>query len=266
MKSGGSVRRLVYFVSASLLVHLVLLTVWHGDRSTGSSEHGTFKVTLVARRGDRSDTSLNSVPAAGMAEAVSVAAAANPVNQQTDLNRAAADAAVPLVTLKSAVHAIPESRESTARAATETPHRTTTGSKTRTTEPARPQTDDISRYQAAMLSGSRTGSVSDGQHDLSSAARHSRINTSLFKALLPIFNYPSLARRRGWEGRARIGLHVEHDGDLTNVYLVESSGHDLLDRAALKNIAAIANIPDASRWLNSAGMDIVLPVSYLLGH
>lgn len=86
----------------------------------------------------------------------------------------------------------------------------------------------------------------------------------LHRALLPYFEYPTVARRRGWQGRATVGLHVEADGDLTRVHLVESSGYALLDRAAVKNVTELRTVPGAARWLEGSNMDVVLPVRYQL--
>ena len=82
--------------------------------------------------------------------------------------------------------------------------------------------------------------------------------------MLPRFDYPSLARRRGWQGRVRIGLHVEADGDLTRIHLLESSGYALLDKAAVKNATELRNVPAVSQWLEGRDMDMILPVRYRL--
>jgi protein TonB len=88
--------------------------------------------------------------------------------------------------------------------------------------------------------------------------------SALLEALLPHFDYPPLARRRGWQGRVNVGLHVAADGDLTRIRLIKSSGHALLDRAAVRSITELRNIPRAAQWLEGNGMDLVLPVRYQL--
>jgi protein TonB len=108
------------------------------------------------------------------------------------------------------------------------------------------------------------GSVSHGQQQLSSAARYRRVRAALQEALLPRFDYPSMARRRGWQGRVRIGLHVEADGGLSRIHLLESSGYALLDRAAVKNVTELRNVPAAAQWLDGLDMDMILPVRYRL--
>jgi len=90
-----------------------------------------------------------------------------------------------------------------------------------------------------------SGSASHGQDQLTSAARYRRVRATLQEALLPRFDYPSVARRRGWQGRVSIGLHVEADGDLTRIQLLESSGYVLLDKAVVRNVAELRNVPAA---------------------
>jgi protein TonB len=57
-------------------------------------------------------------------------------------------------------------------------------------------------------------------------------------------DYPPLARRRGLEGTVQLDVLVNHRGGVNQVRLAETSGHDLLDRAA---IAAVEN------WLFEPG-------------
>ncbi|MCJ7600776.1 MAG: energy transducer TonB [Desulfobulbaceae bacterium] len=57
-------------------------------------------------------------------------------------------------------------------------------------------------------------------------------------------DYPPLARRRGLEGTVQLDVLVNSRGDVNQVRLAETSGHDLLDRAA---IAAVEN------WLFQPG-------------
>lgn len=44
--------------------------------------------------------------------------------------------------------------------------------------------------------------------------------------------YPLHARRRGFEGKAWLGLTVEADGKVSSTRLLATSGHDILDSAA----------------------------------
>lgn len=78
------------------------------------------------------------------------------------------------------------------------------------------------------------------------------------------FNYPMLARRKGWQGEVRLGLRLEPDGRLTHIRIVRSSGHSILDKSAIKTARQVEKAPDAARWLDGEWFDMVLPVQYRL--
>ena len=91
------------------------------------------------------------------------------------------------------------------------------------------------------------------------------IRASLHQAMLPRFKYPRRAVRRGWEGVVRIRLDVDADGRINNLRIVESSGHGILDRNALKTLKKFKRIPGIpKRRLEGQGLHIVLPVVYRL--
>lgn len=45
--------------------------------------------------------------------------------------------------------------------------------------------------------------------------------------------YPALARYQGWQGSTTVNICLDANGVVTGVKVKHSSGHDLLDRAAL---------------------------------
>jgi protein TonB len=78
------------------------------------------------------------------------------------------------------------------------------------------------------------------------------------------FNYPPLARRKGWQGEVRLGVRLEPDGRLTHIRIVQSSGFSVLDNSAIKTAMKVERAPDAARWLQGEWFDMVLPVRYQL--
>jgi len=91
-----------------------------------------------------------------------------------------------------------------------------------------------------------------------------QLNGSLQRALIAHFEYPPIARRRGWEGVVQVGVRVEADGQLSRLRLVATSGHTLLDRAALQSLGHVDRLKDSVDWLNGRHIDMILPVRYQL--
>lgn len=90
-----------------------------------------------------------------------------------------------------------------------------------------------------------------------------RLADRLREAVETHFHYPALARRRGMEGEVVIGLRVEVDGRLTAIRVVSSSGHRLLDHAAVESLTRAARLADA-RGVPDGGVELTLPVRYRL--
>jgi len=254
----GRLPRLGYFVLGSLLLHTLVVALWRGEPPAGPVGRGTFQITLLARHG--------STPGKAGAEAEQDE---NNGTQQSIKSRESSSehsaldgpkgGELPPTSLQLLTPAARDLRQpgTWSHAGVEKPHNKAPDEvKSRLTEP-----------HAALALGrisAAPGPVSDGQDQLSSAARYHRVRATLQEALLPRFDYPSVARRRGWQGRVRIGLHIEADGNLTRIHLVESSGHALLDRAAVRNVTELRNVPAAAQWLDGLDMDVILPVRYRL--
>jgi len=63
--------------------------------------------------------------------------------------------------------------------------------------------------------------------------------------ILSHISYPRKARRKGWQGNAMFNLAV-HEQKLARLDISISSGHNLLDRAAMRGIQAIDHLPLAN--------------------
>jgi len=95
-------------------------------------------------------------------------------------------------------------------------------------------------------------------------ALRKRLNGRLQRALIAHFDYPPVARRRGWEGVVQVGLRVEANGQLSRLRLIATSGHALLDRAALQSLGRVGRLPEVMDWLQGRQLDMILPVRYQL--
>jgi TonB family protein len=91
-----------------------------------------------------------------------------------------------------------------------------------------------------------------------------RIRTRLLSDLTRYFDYPAVARQRGWEGTVLLGLRVESNGHLEKIRIEHSSGYAVLDNSALNSLNRLDRLAEASAWLNGSGLDMQLPVIYRL--
>jgi protein TonB len=89
------------------------------------------------------------------------------------------------------------------------------------------------------------------------------VQTAVSIAFKANFRYPRIARRNGWEGTVTLALRVLPDGQLTDILVSSSSGHPVLDLAAIHTLQT-ASVPQAKHWLSEQAVDLVLPVEYRL--
>jgi protein TonB len=76
--------------------------------------------------------------------------------------------------------------------------------------------------------------------------------------------YPAQAMASGWEGSAEIRVEVGSDGRPRTAAVVRSSGHELLDRAALAMIDAGALRARVPENLRGKAFAVALPVVFNL--
>lgn len=79
----------------------------------------------------------------------------------------------------------------------------------------------------------------------------------------PAPRYPELAKRRGYEGKAVLSVEVLEDGTVGRIKLAESSGFDILDRAALRAVRRWRFFP-ATRYGKKVRQVVMVPVRFEL--
>lgn len=215
-------------VGASVLVHATALLMWPADPPSIGASAPLTQVTVNLR---------------GAQTVAATTASQGTASPATTATPAAVPATARAQTVPAAVQTAHKSL--TATAATEHTTTVATGS---TTAPS----------HTKPSTAAQTHAVDDGD-DL-----RKQLNSRLQHALLAHFDYPPVARRRGWEGVVQVGLRVEADGQLSRLRLIASSGHALLDRAALLSLGRVAPLQDAIDWLNGRQVDMILPVRYQL--
>lgn len=75
--------------------------------------------------------------------------------------------------------------------------------------------------------------------------------------------YPRKARQRGWEGRVVLNVEVRENGSAGRVYILQSSGYDILDEAATQALSRWQFEP-AFRFGRPASSEIEIPVVFRL--
>jgi protein TonB len=75
--------------------------------------------------------------------------------------------------------------------------------------------------------------------------------------------YPTLARRRGWQGVVILAVRVLADGNPDQLTIRTSSGHELLDKTALKTVKQWHFLPGTKNNVPTP-MEVLVPVHFIL--
>lgn len=76
--------------------------------------------------------------------------------------------------------------------------------------------------------------------------------------------YPALARMRGWQGTAVVNVTIGQNGELLDLKVNRSSGHDILDQQALTMIREALPLPPPPEALRGLALVVQLPVTFTL--
>jgi periplasmic protein TonB len=90
-----------------------------------------------------------------------------------------------------------------------------------------------------------------------------QLRKSILRLVSSRFDYPLLARRKGWQGVVKLQMHIESDGRISRLHVEQTSGYPVLDQAALQSLQ-LASVPDAEQWMEGQAIDIIIPVEYRL--
>lgn len=86
----------------------------------------------------------------------------------------------------------------------------------------------------------------------------------LLRRIETLKQYPALARVNHLEGRVVVRIVIEEDGRIASVEIAKSSGHDVLDQAAMETLRQASPIA-LSRPLEKSPVTMHIPLSYRLG-
>ena len=87
---------------------------------------------------------------------------------------------------------------------------------------------------------------------------------SLRRRLAEIKRYPSAARLNGWEGKVVLRAVIRADGHLSEVKVHRSSGHEVLDNAAMEAIRLVCPL-HMTNAMGAAEVAVYVPIVYSLG-
>jgi len=73
-----------------------------------------------------------------------------------------------------------------------------------------------------------------------------------------------MARSRGWEGQVLLNVHVQASGRPDQIEIVQSSGRNTLDEAALKAVREWLFVP-AMRGATAVDGWVQVPIDFKLG-
>ncbi|KYC29590.1 hypothetical protein ACY05_02350 [Sterolibacterium denitrificans] len=122
-----------------------------------------------------------------------------------------------------------------------------------TAPPPDPPAEPARAAAQSLASSSSPASAKPRASSASSAARQ----TAQRKLAAHIY-YPEEAVARGLEGEVRLLLTLAPDGRLLDAVIAASSGHALLDQAALDAVRTMGGLPDAGV------VELILPVVFRL--
>lgn len=91
-----------------------------------------------------------------------------------------------------------------------------------------------------------------------------QIRAQLLTDLARHFEYPLLARRRGWEGTVWLAFVVAPNGALEHIHVARGSGYDALDHSAVNALHRVGRLQYTNRRLSGDALEMQLPVIYRL--
>lgn len=86
---------------------------------------------------------------------------------------------------------------------------------------------------------------------------------SLHRRIVELRHYPNTARLNGWEGKVVLRVQIRRDGNLDNVSVVKSSGHETLDNAAMEAVRRACPL-HLKHELTAPMVVVQVPINYSL--
>ncbi len=94
----------------------------------------------------------------------------------------------------------------------------------------------IAPAKSSHAESSKEADVSEKSNSSPLAVASTVVNASPLYAHNPIPEYPTVAKRRHWEGIVTLSVEVTARGTVASIQLLESSGYDILDKTAVQAV------------------------------
>jgi len=133
---------------------------------------------------------------------------------------------------------------------------------------AEPETETAPSPQSAALAAAESsvqeqaamGTRNSEQRDI----ELQRYNLELLAAIERAKHYPNRARRRNQEGTVMVAFIIDLKGVISDIHILESSGHRTLDKAATDAILRIGQFKPIPESIGLSKMEFRVPINYEL--
>lgn len=102
-----------------------------------------------------------------------------------------------------------------------------------------------------LSSVANASDISEWQKDVSSAIAKKQ-------------SYPRAALRKSIEGKVKVEINVDREGNIVAHNVVSSSGHDVLDREVPKLMKRVSPLPKPPTSLSSGELKMVVPLAWAI--
>jgi len=141
-------------------------------------------------------------------------------------------------------------------------------SKTKTARPLDKQLTETKITEVQPASAEAVLPDHNNKISESSPQKFALLNNDMVKELQSEFQarfkYPMLARKRGWQGKVVLALHINVQGKISDIAIKRSSGYTVLDHNAVKTFKAIGKLsPNLYDRMNSTH-SFNIPIIYQL--
>ncbi len=126
--------------------------------------------------------------------------------------------------------------------------------------PTKDAKQDNDRDRSIPASPSAPAIGEDNERDQANAQIRARLYTDLAR----YFDYPYVARLRGWEGAVLLAFNIEANGHLKEIRVARSSGYAVLDDSALSALRKVQRLMETDDLLPGRKLAMRIPVIYRL--